>query len=401
MANKTATLYIRSASGFALPPKNLVDLHIGETFYVIWYEGTRKRMRSAGRDAGVAHIMLGNVQTDLRRGTVPQPGMQAQEERIAEANAAKPATVLSGSLADAVVKFLCNSRDRVGKDGYGFARKSVGAYVGRLRFLLEFDQGAALSAANYEYLKGFLSFLRGKEDMSDRYAYNVLQTTVTCLRAQGVDIDDQILTYAGMGKPKLVVAFKPDEVLKFLAACTPEEELRFEFFLHSMGREQEVANTEVADLLLDVNQLHIQPKPHRGFRLKGKKGGQAVKGRKVPMPINFMARLREYTKGMRPHDLIFPNTEGRVEGYFLRTAKKIAERAGLEAHVDLHKFRKTGATQACKDGVSVPIISKWLGHEDLAVTIAYLDIQDSADECYVDARSNGTYGMLLAPGGTL
>lgn len=70
MANKTASLYIRSANGFVLPPGNMVDLRIGETFYVKWYEGTRKRMRSAGRDAGVAHIILGNVQTDLRRGTV-------------------------------------------------------------------------------------------------------------------------------------------------------------------------------------------------------------------------------------------------------------------------------------------------------------------------------------------
>lgn len=55
MANKTATLYIRSAEGYALPSKKLVGLSTGET-YILWYEGCRKRPPILGRDPGVAQI---------------------------------------------------------------------------------------------------------------------------------------------------------------------------------------------------------------------------------------------------------------------------------------------------------------------------------------------------------
>jgi hypothetical protein len=60
MANKTATLYIRSASGYALPPKKLADISTGETYDIVWYEGRRKHARSLGRDAGGAQIALIN-----------------------------------------------------------------------------------------------------------------------------------------------------------------------------------------------------------------------------------------------------------------------------------------------------------------------------------------------------
>ena len=69
--------------------------------------------------------------------------------------------------------------------------------------------------------------------------------------------------------PKPVIPYSDDELTKFFAACTQEESIIFKFFLHSMAREREVAFTEVRDLLLDRNVLHISPKPDKGFRLKG------------------------------------------------------------------------------------------------------------------------------------
>jgi hypothetical protein len=68
-------------------------------------------------------------------------------------------------------------------------------------------------------------------------------------------------------------------------------------FLHSMGREREVAFCETRDLLFDKNVLHISPKPDKGFRLKGKRSRQATKGRKVPMPTAFMASMKKHCEG--------------------------------------------------------------------------------------------------------
>ncbi len=102
--------------------------------------------------------------------------------------------------------------------------------------------------------------------------------------------------------------------LGFLSEFRPKkDELIFKFFLHSMAREMEVAHCEVRDLKFDINVLHICPKPDRNFRLKGKRSGQAKKGRKVPIPAIFMSRLKTYCTGKGPRQLLFPNGLGGVE----------------------------------------------------------------------------------------
>lgn len=56
MANTTARLYIRCAAGYSTPPKKLVDLPTGQSFYLVWYEGDRRRARSVGRFADKAQV---------------------------------------------------------------------------------------------------------------------------------------------------------------------------------------------------------------------------------------------------------------------------------------------------------------------------------------------------------
>lgn len=71
-------------------------------------------------------------------------------------------------------------------------------------------------------------------------------------------------------------------------------------------------------MLDDVNVVRVRSKPHRGFKLKGKRWQN--KGRKLPVPTALMDKLRDrmIAKGAKPDDLIFPNTIGGVEGQFLR-----------------------------------------------------------------------------------
>jgi integrase len=114
------------------------------------------------------------------------------------------------------------------------------------------------------------------------------------------------------------------------------------YFLNTGCREQEVANAEYCDLLDDANVVWVRSKPHRDFKLKGKRWQN--KGRKLPVPTALMDKLRDRMigKGDRPCDLIFPNTIGGVEGHFLRKLQAIAERAGATEH-ELHPFRKSYA----------------------------------------------------------
>ena len=55
--------------------------------------------------------------------------------------------------------------------------------------------------------------------------------------------------------------------------------------------------------------------------------------------------------------------------------KKVAKRAGIDdAHA--HKFRRTAATLALRRGMPIELVSKMLGHEQLATTQIYLELTD-------------------------
>jgi integrase len=389
MTNRTAKLYIRSKSGYRKPGKRLSDLPEGETFQLFWYEGTKKKAKAVGRFADEAQVALITKESELRKLAVTgtDPLAVAPES---EPEHPRKVTVVR----DAVRDYMENVRGRIGHDGYGASPRTLQAYKCRLGYLLEFDllefDGTTpVKAVDKRYFERFRTFLRSRV-RSDRYAHNILQAVNIFFRTLGIESCAPVMREAGMGAPKKVEAYKPEQLNRFFLECSPEEALIFKTFLHTMGREREVAHTEVADLLFAESNCWIQPKPHRRFRLKGKKSGQAARGRKVPIPRQFMAALKTYCEGKQPHDLLFPNTEGRVEGHFLAKCQRIAKRAGLDPKdFGLHKFRKTGATLHYKAGVPVPIISVWLGHENIAVTMAYLDISDAADEHHVDLVSNG------------
>jgi site-specific recombinase XerD len=66
-------------------------------------------------------------------------------------------------------------------------------------------------------------------------------------------------------------------------------------------------------------------------------------------------------------------TDDKIEGHFLRIAKGVAKRAGLDPRtVWLHKFRDTFATWSLRCGVDIRTVQHWLGHADMSMTQRYL-----------------------------
>jgi integrase len=57
--------------------------------------------------------------------------------------------------------------------------------------------------------------------------------------------------------------------------------------------------------------------------------------------------------------------------------------------------RKTGATRHHESGVSVRKIQSWLGHESLDVTLAYLGVEDAADEYSQEQVNNGALAEFV------
>ena len=376
-------------------------------FYVSWYEGKKKQMEPVGRDpelalrktilkrTALAFIAVGGEvkKTDHAQ----NPVADSVQGEVRNTGLAQPRDRDQKSLRIAISQYLADCLDRQGKSGYGLAVRTPKAYEDRLAYLIEFKPDAHMDEIDADFIKLFRRFLRKHEnDLSDRSCFNIMQAVSTFLNTNGIGAAKPVLREMSY-PPTIVVPYPDEEMQKFFGVCNENEELIFKFFLHSMAREMEVANTEVRDLKFDRNVLHISPKPDRNFRLKGKRSGQAKNGRYVPMPADFMARLKKICAGKALRDLLFPNGEGNIEGHFLRMCKKIAKRASLPNWKEwtLHRWRKTGATKHHNGGVPVRTIQAWLGHESLEETLDYLGVADAADESSQQQVNNGALAAFV------
>jgi integrase/recombinase XerD len=190
-----------------------------------------------------------------------------------------------------------------------------------------------------------------------------------------------------------VEPYKEADLRKLFAKMTPEEEVRYRFFLDTACREQEVACAQWSDIDWQKAEYHVRSKTWKApNRLTKSFTTKNHKTRRVPLTRELVDMLR--TRQMASSSVwIFPNEEGQPEGHFLRKFKKAAYRAGLncghcepscrgnpegcEKHY-LHRLRKTRATFWHPNGVSLRTIQYWLSHESLETTMKYLGIEDSA-----------------------
>lgn len=424
LANKSVVLYqsIKVGKTWKLRPIDEDSSRFSNgPFYVSWYDGTKKQMESVGRDPQHALRMVTLKRAALAYAAAEEESNETRPRRsarrdaavklqvpvieadgpgngeIKESQAAQIPVSVRRTVRSAISEYLADCVDRQGKSGYGLASTTHEAYDYRLEFLLEFKPNAFLDEIDDQFLKEFRRYLlRHPKDLSDRTCYNVVQGVSTFLLRNGNSAAKPILREMSF-PPTIVIPYRVDDMNRFFAACDPEEELLFKFFLHSMARDMEVANCEVRDLKFDANVLHICPKPDRNFRLKGKRSGQAKKGRKVPLPAVFMVRMKEYCAGKGSRELLFPNTLGEVQFHFLRKCKAIARRAKIKnwKEFNLHRWRKTGATKHHENGVSVRKIQAWLGHESLEVTLDYLGVDDAADEISQQQVNNGALAAFV------
>src|SRR5205809_6773859 len=107
------------------------------------------------------------------------------------------------------------------------------------------------------------------------------------------------------------------------------------------------------------------------FSPEGQKENRSAKDRFIPLPAKLVEKIkaRMEERDAQPHDLLFPNGNGKPDGHFLRKLKAIAKKAGVEG-AELHRFRKTYADTSHEEGVPVKPIRIRLGHESLDVRLA-------------------------------
>ena len=142
----------------------------------------------------------------------------------------------------------------------------------------------------------------------------------------------------------------------------------------SGARLGEILSLNLSDAMIGGNNPYI--------RIKGKGG----KERLVPITLRTAAHLSQYVSvyhsGNRPEtDLLFftviknkanAMSEGNVERFLSKYARLAGSRCdSVPERVHPHMLRRTRATQLYQNGVSLPLVSRLLGHASLQTTQLY------------------------------
>jgi len=208
------------------------------------------------------------------------------------------------------------------------------------------------------------------------------------------------------GKPKLLNTadwpsfvetirpiYEDSELAALFKACTPDEKMRFTFYLLTGFRDAEGRFVTWRDVDFRHAAIRVTAKPQWGFSPKN------WEEREVPVPQKLIVMLKAFRPAKAgPDDPIFPSATGNPDGAMLEKLKAVAWRGKLNcghcvishkladggtrmnrcsqgpfcSRWFLHKFRHTYATRHLQDGIDIRTLQQWMGHRDIASTMVYL-----------------------------
>jgi integrase len=332
--------------------------------------------------------------------------IDAQARGLSVEEASKAANVNRTTVKTAVEEFLNFNR--------GLRPRSVQAYTTGLNdFLKCLPRSVHFidEAATTKVLDGYKASLE-KQGYAPKTIHNRL--LIVCFLLKHYSKQTGVLHPSKLVKmPKLQKVrpqpYSSEELKKLFGVMTPEESIRYLFFVHSGCREQEVQYAEWNDIDFDEGTYTVRSKNDVGFIPK------SFEERSVPLTTELLDLLKDRKKNPPNRRWIFVNENGDPDGHFLRKFKVVAKRAELncgqcvtemyegkyherervkvscadrpvcEKHY-LHRLRKTAATRWLRNGINVLDIQNWLGHKSLETTQIYLGYsKTSSNRDKVDA----------------
>jgi integrase/recombinase XerD len=336
----------------------------GGAYWLKWLQGTQQKYHRVGSDPNDA------VAAQLRRERL-LAGENPPEE------AGKPNRQ---RLSDAIGVFLLEKSEPRSKARWRWDLDQFASVCGRT-YLDEIDRGDIFKWMAHFQAKG----------SSPRTVYNRASSIGTFLKHVGVKLAFTFSTRKKGGDIPNYVDPAPDfytkeQLANFFAACSPEEKVRYLFFLFTGCREREVTYACWSDLRFapaslpgedpETSIFVVQPKLDLKFSPK------TSETRDVPIDDKLVKALKAHRAVHPSTRLIFTTAKGKPEGHFLAKLKAIALRAGVNCgqckskrgkscathpvcnEWTLHKFRRTWATLHLRAGVSTYELQDWIGHSD-------------------------------------
>ncbi len=406
MANRTGKLYIRSKSGYRKPPKRLIDLAENESYYLTWYEGTRKKATAVGRFADAAQIALINREAELRKAAIPgtlptstlstPPTPTLPQSKLPTATPPTEGYTSERCLDLAIRQYLTEVKNAK-------SHSTWLAYEITLRKFSTVCTAQTIESITRQHILDYMQMMRDKGSSPC-----TLNNRVRFLKTFFVHFDvpwPMKATDKVRVTKKRVEAYSRAELQGLFTAANEEEQLLFEFFLYSGFREQEVMHCTWSDVNFHTKKIRVSEKLDMGFIPKDGEEDS------IPVPDSFIERLQVRREQFPNSRLIFALPNGKPDGHMLRTLQQLAYRAGLNCGCcinrkgrcctdrpichrwGLHKFRRTFATMHHESGISARKIQKWLRHSSLDTTLRYLAGGDDSSE-RTRAQVNHTFAGL-------
>ena len=266
----------------------------------------------------------------------------------------------------------------------GLSDKTLGNYRCNLEmFAARVNKSAA--KVTTDDIRGYISYLDETRHLKD----TSLQTHINTLRAFfGWLHTEERIKKNPMSKIKSLKldkkgarqALTVEELERLRDACkTYREKALIEFLVSTGCRLSEIAQLRAADLNLADRSVQVT--------------GKGDKDRVVYFSVRARLMVQEYIVQRKGGDGLFVSNKSPYEPLkpraIQRIVRSLSERAGLEGRVHPHLLRHTFATHALNGGMDVTVIQRLLGHEDIATTQIYAELnEEGVSSIYAQGMSN-------------
>jgi integrase/recombinase XerD len=349
------------------------EVHAEGAYYLEWWSDGIRTREAAGPDAFLAAEKARKKQAEraaVMNGIVPEPVIEPKDDRT--------------RLKTAVEKYTDYVR-------YQRSLRTFRTYRPILKSFGDFCPKAYVEDVDRMDLLDFATDCL-KQGHNGKTVYNKLVVISQLLKQHG---REKLLQPSDW--PSFVETVRPiyedSELTKIFKACTPDEEIRFKFYLMTGFRDAEGRAVTWRDIDVKNTAVRVTAKPAWGFRPKN------WEEREVPVPEKLIKMLQRFRPAKASiDDPVFPSATGKPDSAMLEKLKAVAFRAGLNCgrcatshKLDdgtirvnrcsvgpfctrwfLHKFRHTYATRHLQDGIDIRTLQQWMGHRDIASTMIYL-----------------------------
>lgn len=221
----------------------------------------------------------------------------------------------------------------------------------------------------------------------------VMSSFFAWLYGEGIITKNPMVGIETVKQPKIKKnAFTDDEIVTMRNELrTSKEKCIFEMLLSTGCRVTELCSIKISDINEDASILvHGKGQKDRYVYLNATARfavDQYMRDRKdgaiwlFPRVVSIVksgekgipqCRYSEWYKKPEFVDTSDHTDAGSIECFI----RKLGRKVGIDAYP--HKFRRTCATNALRNGMPIEMVSKMLGHEQLSTTQIYLDISDES-----------------------